>query len=123
MSSAGSQQKTAEQRSLEGRKIVSYDDIGINQRSNLSFISFLTFLTVFFLLQDQSCSIEEQRNYEYGIGPRDGSGHEEGCADRQDRAWYYGEGENGEEKMERKYRSAFHGYVDMDKPAEKKSTK
>ena len=39
MSSSGFQQKTAEQRSLEGRKIVSYDDIGINQRSNLLFLS------------------------------------------------------------------------------------
>ncbi|GAB7324306.1 hypothetical protein MBLNU13_g08272t1 [Cladosporium sp. NU13] len=92
MSSIGFQQKTAEQRSLEGRKIVSYDDI-------------------------------EQRNYEYCIGPRDNSGHEEGCADHQDRAWYYGEGENGEGRLERKYRSAsVYGYVDLDKPAEKKST-
>lgn len=30
MSSTGFQQQTAEQRSLEGRKIVSYDDIGIH---------------------------------------------------------------------------------------------
>jgi hypothetical protein len=30
MSSTGSQQKCAEQLSLEGGKIVSYDDIGIN---------------------------------------------------------------------------------------------
>ena len=84
----------------------------------------MTFLTVLFPLKDQSCSIEEQRNYEYGIGPRDDSGHEEGCADHQDRAWYYGEGENGEERLERKYRSAsVHNYVDLDKPEEKKSTK
>lgn len=84
----------------------------------------MTFLTVLFPSKDQSCSIEEQRNYEYGIGPRDDSGHEEGCADHQDRAWYYGEGENGEERLERKYRSAsVHNYVDLDKPEEKKSTK
>ena len=30
MSSSSFQQKTAEQRSLEGRKIVSYDDIGLS---------------------------------------------------------------------------------------------
>jgi hypothetical protein len=61
------------------------------------------------------------------ISQTSNSGHEEGCADHQDRAWCYGEGENGEERsrgrLERKYRSAFHGYVNLDKPAEKKSTK
>lgn len=70
MSSSGFQQKIAEQRSLEGRKIISYDDIGINQRSNLSPL------------------------------------------------W-----EHGEERRERNYRRAFHGYVDLDNPAEKNSTK
>ena len=48
MSSSGFQQKTAEQRSLEGRKIVSYDDISINQRSNLPFL---------YLLDLTNCSV------------------------------------------------------------------
>jgi len=74
-------------------------------------------------LQDQSCSIEEQRNYHYGIGPKDESCHEEGNADHQDRAWYYGEGEHGEERLERKHRGVYRGYLDLDKPKEKKTTK
>jgi hypothetical protein len=125
MSSSGFQQKTAKQRSLEGCKIVSYDDVGINRRSNPPFHSFFfsTSLTPFVPFARPELFLEEQRNYEYSIGPRDNSGHEEGCVDHQDRAWYYGEGEHEEERLERKYRSAFHGYVDLDKPAEKKSTK
>lgn len=73
-------------------------------------------------LQDQpeSSSIDEERDYFYGMGPRDESGHEEGTADHQDRIWYYGE---GEVRNERKKRGVVHRYVDMDKPAGEKTTK
>ena len=82
----------------------------------------MTSLTNAFDLQDQqeSSSIEEERDYFYGTGPRDESGREEGTADHQDRAWYYGE---GEARKERKERGVVHRYVDMDKPAGEKTTK